>query len=124
MYGWDHGKSIMWLGWLTSSFCYMSSFFFLVCACVCARACLLHKYWGLSWVTWYTFHTNTFPQIIWSFFIKEKMLSGFAIAHPRQCRVPLLLYYKFEHPWQKYQIWLQYSSNNLKSVSTSKRFLS
>jgi hypothetical protein len=55
-------------------------------SCTCVRACLcvcpLRKYWSLSWVTWCTFHSDTFPQIIWSFFIKEKMLSGFAIAHP------------------------------------------
>jgi hypothetical protein len=69
-------------------------FFFLARVCVCVCVCLLHKHWGLSWVTWCTFHSYTFPQIIWSFFfIKEKMLSGFAMAHPGQCRVPLLVTY-------------------------------
>jgi len=26
------------------------------------------------------------------------------------------IYFKFRYPWHKYQIWLQYSSNNIKST--------
>jgi hypothetical protein len=60
-------------------------FFFHVCVCV------LHKYWSLSWVTWCIFYSDTFSQIIQSFLLyKKKMLSGFAIGHPGQRRVPQL----------------------------------
>jgi len=38
------------------------------------------------------FYSDTFPQIIQSFLLpKVKMLSGFAIRHPGQRRVPLLV---------------------------------
>jgi len=38
------------------------------------------------------FYSDTFPQIIQSLWLsKGKMLSGFAIGHPRQRRVPLLV---------------------------------
>jgi len=40
------------------------------------------------------FYSDKFPQIIQSLWLsKEKMLSGFAIGHPRQGRVPLLVIY-------------------------------
>jgi len=39
------------------------------------------------------FYSDTFPQIIQSLWLsREKMLSGFAIGHPGQRRVPLLVY--------------------------------
>jgi len=38
------------------------------------------------------FCSDTFPQIIQSLSLsKGKMLSGFAIGHPGQCRAPLLV---------------------------------
>ena len=59
------------------------------CTCV-----LLLKLWTLSCVTWRIFHSGTFPQFIPSpFFVIQytKLLSGFAIRHPGQSRVPLLV---------------------------------
>jgi len=41
------------------------------------------------------FHSDTFPQIIQSLWLfKGKMLSGFAIGHPGQRRVLLLVDHK------------------------------
>jgi len=41
------------------------------------------------------FYSDTFPQIIQSLWLsKGKMLSGFAIGHPGQRRVPQLVNYK------------------------------
>jgi hypothetical protein len=41
------------------------------------------------------FYSDTFPQIIQSLWLSRgKMLSGFAIGHPGQRRVPLLVTYK------------------------------
>ena len=65
------------------------------CTCV-----LLRNYWTLSYVTWRIFHSDTFPQFIPSpFFVTQytKLLSGFAICHPRQRQVPLLVLNIF-HP--------------------------
>jgi len=57
------------------------------------------------------FYSDTFPQIIQSLLLpKGKMLSGFAIGHPRQRRVPLLVHYitrKCEILiWCKLWVWL------------------
>jgi hypothetical protein len=47
---------------------------------------------SLSWVTWRTFYSDTRPQIILSFSLyKKNILSGFAIGHPGQRRVPQLV---------------------------------
>jgi hypothetical protein len=105
IYGWDDGKRITWRWRLKFSFCYVlllvliveqdivfihdAVFFFLARVCVCV--CLLRKYWGLSLVTWRTLHSDTFPHIIRYFFIKEKMLSDFATAHPGQRPVTLIV---------------------------------
>jgi hypothetical protein len=62
------------------------------CTCV-----LLHNLWTLPYVTWRIFYSGTFPQFILSpFFViwYTTLLSGFAIGHPGQCRVPLVVVYK------------------------------
>jgi len=57
-----------------------------------ARSFVLRLYWSLSCITWRTFHSDTRPQIIQSFwFHKENIISDFAIWHPGQRRVPLLV---------------------------------
>jgi len=57
-----------------------------------ARSCVSRKYWSLSWVTWRTFYSDTRPKIILSFSLyKKQILPGFAIGHPGQRRVPLLV---------------------------------
>jgi hypothetical protein len=62
------------------------------CFCFLARSCVLRLYWSLSYITWRTFHSDTRPQIIQSFrFHEENIISGFAICHPWQRRVPLLV---------------------------------
>jgi len=60
------------------------------CTCVLLRNC-----WTLSYVTWRLFHSERFPRfippplfVIWY----TKLLSGFAIGHPGQRRVPLLVW--------------------------------
>ena len=59
-----------------------------------ARLCVLGRYWSFSCATWRTFHSDTRPQIIHSFwFYKKKIISGFAIGHPGQRRVPQLVLY-------------------------------
>ena len=87
---------------ITLQFCYTSSFlhylqnktlhsFTMLSSFPCTFVCL-RKFWSLSWVTWRTFYSDTRPQIILSFTLyKKKILSGFAIGHPGQRRVPLLV---------------------------------
>ena len=63
------------------------------CPLFLARSCVLHLSWSLLCVTWRTFHSDTRPQIIQPFqFHKENVISGFAIYHPGQGRVPLLVH--------------------------------
>jgi hypothetical protein len=63
-----------------------------------ARSCVLCLYWSLSWVTWRAFQSDTRPRIIQSFrFHKENIISGFAICHPGQRRVPLLVVHKLQY---------------------------
>jgi hypothetical protein len=63
-----------------------------------ARSCVLRLYWSLSCVTWCTFHSDTRPQIIQYFwFHKENIISGFAICHPGQRWVPLLVVHKLQY---------------------------
>jgi hypothetical protein len=64
------------------------------CLLFLARLCVLRKYWNFSCATWRTFHSDTRPQIIHSFwFYKKKIISGFATGHPGQRRVPQLVLY-------------------------------
>jgi hypothetical protein len=64
-----------------------------------ARCCVLRLYWSVSYVTWRTFHIDTRSHIIQSFqFHKENIMSDFAICHPVQRRVPLLVTDKFKPP--------------------------
>jgi hypothetical protein len=59
------------------------------------RLCALRLYWSLSCVAWCTFHSDKRPQIIQSFrFYKENIISGFAICHPGQLLVTLLVFHK------------------------------
>jgi hypothetical protein len=70
------------------------SFTMLPSSCTCV---LLRKLWTLSYVTWRIFHSDTFPQFIPSSFLLiwyTKLVSGFAIGHPGQRRVPLLVLHK------------------------------
>jgi hypothetical protein len=65
------------------------------CLLFLAHLCVLCQYWTLLCVTWRTFHSDTHPLIIQSFwFYKTNITSGFTIGHPRQCWVPLLVSYK------------------------------
>jgi len=62
-------------------------------SCTCVFLC---KLWTLSYVTWRILHSEAFPQFITSpFFViyYTKLLSGFAICHPGQRWVPLLVLY-------------------------------
>ena len=62
------------------------------CLLFLARSCVLRLSWSLLCVTWRTFHSNIRPQIIQPFrFHKENVISGFAICHPGQRRVPVLV---------------------------------
>jgi len=90
---------------ITFQFCHMSflsyslskktlhSFTMLPSSCTCV---LSRQLSALSYVTWRTFHSDTFPQFIPSPFpvIQYKtFLSGFAVPHPGQRRVTLLVMY-------------------------------
>jgi len=59
------------------------------CTCVLSR-----QLSTLSYVTWRIFHSDTFPHFIpspFSFIQYTKFLSGFAVPHPGQRRVALLV---------------------------------
>jgi len=60
-----------------------------------ARVCVLRQYWSLSYLTWRMFSCGAFPHIIRSLFLPLSppihSQSRFAICHPGQRRVHLLL---------------------------------
>jgi hypothetical protein len=56
-----------------------------------ARSCILRLSWSLSCLTWRRFHSDTPTNYSAFFGFIRKTLSGFAIYHPGQGRVPLLV---------------------------------